>query len=66
MAGFLSWWDSVEEWLTGLPYVPQLLVVLAVVIPLASGLAWLVNFLVAWVFSLFDRREVGDDHGVGI
>jgi len=66
MDGFLSWWDAVEEWLTGLPYVPQLLVTLAVLIPLATGIAWVVNYLVVKVFSLFERRHVGDDHGLGI
>lgn len=66
MSGFLSWWDSIEEWLTGLPFIPQLLVTLVVLIPLATGIAWVVNFLVVWVFSLFDRRGVGEDHGVGI
>ncbi|AVM02265.1 hypothetical protein C6V83_13925 [Gordonia iterans] len=66
MSAILSWWDGVEEWLTALPFVPQLLVVAAILLPLATAIAWVVNFLVAWVFSLFDRREVGDDHGVGI
>ena len=66
MSGFLSWWDSVEEWLTGLPFIPQLLVTLIVVVPLATGIAWVVNYLVVWVFALFDRREVDKDHGVGI
>lgn len=66
MSAILSWWDGVEEWLTALPFVPQLLVVSAILLPLATAIAWVVNFLVAWAFSLFDRREVGDDHGVGI
>lgn len=66
MSGFLSWWDSVEEWLTGLAFVPQLLVTLVVLIPLATGIAWVVNLLVVWVFSLFDRRDVSEDHGVGV
>ncbi|MFT4086229.1 MAG: hypothetical protein QM658_03590 [Gordonia sp. (in: high G+C Gram-positive bacteria)] len=66
MNGFLSWWDAVEEWLTGLPFVPQLAVTLVVLIPLSTGLAWVVNYLVVWVFSLFDRRKVDDDHGLGI
>ena len=30
MAGIAAWWDGVEEWLTGLSFVPQLLVTLAV------------------------------------
>lgn len=66
MSSFLAWWDGIEEWLTALPFIPQLLVSVAVLLPLASGVAWVVNFLVVWVFSLFDRREVGDDHGVGV
>ncbi|GAC57192.1 hypothetical protein GOHSU_16_01500 [Gordonia hirsuta DSM 44140 = NBRC 16056] len=66
MNAFLSWWDGIEEWLTGLPFVPQLLVTIVVLIPLATGIAWLVNFLVVWVFSLFDRRDVSDEHGVGV
>ncbi|MFM9376601.1 hypothetical protein [Gordonia sp. VNK21] len=66
MNGFLAWWDSVEEWLTGLSFVPQLLVVLAVLIPLATGVAWVLNFLVGRLFSLVGRGRVRDDHGMGI
>lgn len=66
MTGFLTWWDGVEEWLTGLPFVPQLLVTVAVLLPLATAIAWVVNYLVVLVFSLFDRRDVADDHGVGV
>jgi hypothetical protein len=62
----LSWWDSVEEWLTGLPFVPQLLVTLVVVIPLATVIALAVNFLVRRLVALVSRRDVGDDHGLGI
>ncbi len=35
VTGFLAWWDGVEEWLIRLPFVPQLLVTLIVVVPLA-------------------------------
>jgi hypothetical protein len=62
----LSWWDSVEEWLTGLPFVPQLVVTLIVVIPLATVIALAVNFLVRRLVMLLSRRDVGDDHGLGI
>jgi hypothetical protein len=62
----LSWWDSVEEWLTGLPFVPQLVVTLIVVIPLATVIALAVNFLVRRLVTLLSRRDVGDDHGLGI
>ncbi|QRY61052.1 hypothetical protein JVX90_11380 [Gordonia sp. PDNC005] len=66
MDSVLSWWDSVEEWLTGLPFVPQLVVTLIVVIPLATVIALAVNFLVRRLVMLLSRRDVGDDHGLGI
>lgn len=66
MDSLLSWWDSVEEWLTGLPFVPQLIVTLLVAIPLATLIAVVVNFLVGRLVALVRRRDVGDDHGLGI
>ena len=66
MNGLLSWWDSVEEWLTGLGFIPQLLAFLVVVIPLATLLAYAVNFLVDKLFSVLDRHDAGDDHGLGV
>lgn len=54
------WWDSVEEWLTSLSFVPQILVSAAVVVPLAIGLSYLMNLLVDGFFRLLDRRESAD------
>lgn len=39
MAGFLNWWDSFELWLSGLPFVPQTLLVMPVVMGLSYLLA---------------------------
>ncbi|MGV0646231.1 hypothetical protein [Mycolicibacterium sp. XJ879] len=39
MDGFLNWWDGVELWLTGLPFVVQTAVVMPVVVALAFGIA---------------------------
>ena len=39
MAGFLSWWDSAELWLSGLSFVLQTLIVIPVVLVLAFGIA---------------------------
>ncbi|MGV0717112.1 hypothetical protein ABQE93_17065 [Mycolicibacterium sp. XJ662] len=39
MDGFLNWWDGVELWLTGLPFVVQTAVVMPVVLALAFGIA---------------------------
>lgn len=43
MAGFLNWWDGVELWLSGLPFVAQTLVVMPVVLALAYGIALLLD-----------------------
>ncbi|WP_374700944.1 hypothetical protein [Rhodococcus globerulus] len=34
-----GWWDGVELWIAGLPFIPQVVLVLAVVVPLCAGLA---------------------------
>ncbi|MGE2731657.1 hypothetical protein ACQI4F_19460 [Mycolicibacterium vaccae] len=39
MDGFLNWWDGVELWLTGLPFVVQTAVVMPVVLALAYVVA---------------------------
>ena len=38
MGGFLNWWDGVELWLSGLPFVAQTAVVMPVVLALAYGI----------------------------
>lgn len=45
MDGFLSWWDGVELWLSGLSFVLQTLVVMPVVLVLAFGIALLLDAL---------------------
>lgn len=43
MGGILSWWDGVELWLSGLPFVAQTAVVMPVVLALAYGVAVLLD-----------------------
>ncbi|MGD9622490.1 MAG: hypothetical protein AB7G47_13425 [Mycolicibacterium sp.] len=43
MAGFLNWWDGVELWLSGLPFVAQTIVVMPAVLVLAYGIAVLLD-----------------------
>jgi hypothetical protein len=43
--GFLSWWDGVELWLSGLPFVLQTLAVMPVVLALAYVTATLLEGL---------------------
>jgi hypothetical protein len=39
VGGFLSWWDGVELWLSGLGFVAQTAIVMPVVLVLAYGIA---------------------------
>ncbi|MCI4675253.1 hypothetical protein [Candidatus Mycolicibacterium alkanivorans] len=43
MTAFLSWWDGVELWLSGLGFVLQTLIVMPVVLALAYGIAVVVD-----------------------
>ncbi len=43
VTGFLSWWDGVELWLSGLGFVLQTLIVMPVVLVLAYGIAVVVD-----------------------
>jgi hypothetical protein len=52
MAGFLSWWDGVELWLSGLGFVLQTIVVLPVALALAFGLAVLLDGALGRVVGL--------------
>lgn len=60
MNGLRTWWDGVEAWLTGLSFLPQLLISLAVVIPLAIVAAIVLNALVNGVSDLVDRVRPTD------
>lgn len=64
--GVLAWWDGVEEWLTGLAFVPQLLVTLAVLVPCAIIVAAALNALVDAVMTVIDRRRFADDDRKGL
>lgn len=43
MGGFLSWWDGVELWLSGLSFIAQTAVVMPIVLALAYGTAILLD-----------------------
>ena len=43
MGSFLNWWDGVELWLSGLPFLAQTVVVMPVVLLLAYGTALLLD-----------------------
>jgi hypothetical protein len=62
MGGFLSWWDGVELWLSGLPFVAQTAVVMPVVLTLAYGIALVLDGALGNGIRLLRRvRHQGDD-----
>ena len=60
MAGFLSWWDSFELWLTGRGFVLQALIVMPVVLLLGYGTAVTLDAALGSGISLFRRMFRGD------
>ncbi|GAB7146187.1 hypothetical protein [Mycobacterium riyadhense] len=60
MNGFLNWWDSVELWLSGLPFVLQTLGVMPVVLALAYLTAALLDALLGQGIQLLRRRAHPD------
>lgn len=62
MDGFLNWWDGVELWLSGLPFIAQTLVVMPVVLTLAFGTAVLLDLLLGSSIRILHRiRHTPDD-----
>ncbi|MGV0627597.1 hypothetical protein [Mycolicibacter minnesotensis] len=61
MVGFLSWWDGVELWLSGLGFVVQTAVVMPVVLLLAYGLAWGLDAALGEGIKVRERLRHGRD-----
>jgi len=53
MDGLSAWWDSMELWLAQLWFPLQFLLVIAVVLPVCIGAAWVIDRLVGLVSSRF-------------
>ncbi|WP_245865464.1 hypothetical protein [Rhodococcoides kyotonense] len=62
MHAIATWWDGIELWITGLPFVPQSVVVLLVLVPIAFGVARLFDRVLAEVLRALgrDRRSERD------
>lgn len=63
MDGFLSWWDGVELWVSGLGFVLQTLVVMPVVLVLAYGIAILLDAALGNGIRLWHRFGSAVRHG---
>jgi hypothetical protein len=59
--GFLNWWDSVELWLSGLPFVLQALAVMPVVLALAYITAALLDTLLGKGIRWMRRARHSDE-----
>ena len=53
MDAIASWWDGIELWITGLPFIPQSVVVLLVLVPAAFAVARLFDRVLAEVLRVF-------------
>ncbi|MGA9872829.1 MAG: hypothetical protein WBQ44_17025 [Rhodococcus sp. (in: high G+C Gram-positive bacteria)] len=60
MHAIATWWDGLELWITGLPFVPQSMVVLLVVVPAALGLAAIFDRVLAGVLRVLGRDSETD------
>nr|WP_155772249.1 hypothetical protein [Mycobacterium asiaticum] len=59
--GFLSWWDGVELWLSGLPFVLQALTVMPVVLFMAYFLATVLDASLGRGIQLLRRARHSDE-----
>ncbi|WP_024793286.1 hypothetical protein [Tomitella biformata] len=66
MSGLGNWWDSVELWVTGLPFVPQVVVVMVVLVPLAAGIARLLDIVLAGALRLIGRGDPSVEPEAGV
>lgn len=55
MSAIATWWDGVELWIIGLPFIPQSIFVLLVVVPVAFGLSRLFDHVLAEVLRALGR-----------
>ncbi len=63
MAGFLSWWDSFELWLSGRGFVLQTLLVMPVVLALAYGTAQVLDRILGAGIRVFLRLRGSEGAG---
>lgn len=59
MDAIARWWDSVELWITGLPFIPQVALVLVTVVPLCFLVAAVLDRLMGRALELVAARRSG-------
>ncbi|GAB4584167.1 hypothetical protein [Nocardia sp. IFM 10818] len=53
-----DWWDGVELWVAGLPFVPQFAVVLAAMVPVCFALAFVLDRALRLALRALGRDRV--------
>ena len=62
MNGMLSWWDGVELWLSGLPFVAQTVIVMPIVLFMAYCVAVLLDIALGTGIALLRQvRHIEED-----
>ena len=63
VAGFLSWWDGFELWLSGRGFVLQTLIVMPVVLAIAYGVAVTIDAVLGNGIRVVRRLRGGTGDG---
>jgi len=50
-----SWLDALELWVVGLPFIPQFVLMLSVVIPISFSIAWILDKSLNFILSRLGR-----------
>ncbi|WP_067692319.1 hypothetical protein [Nocardia jejuensis] len=53
-----GWWDGVELWVAGLPFVPQFAVVLAAMVPVCFVIAFVLDRVLRTMLHALGRDRV--------
>ncbi|MGO4202074.1 hypothetical protein AB4Z09_10005 [Rhodococcus sp. TAF43] len=55
-----NWWDGAELWVAGLPFIPQVVLVIVVMIPACFGIAWALDRVLSALFAAVGRPDPAD------
>ncbi|MEC3915281.1 hypothetical protein [Nocardia sp. CDC160] len=58
MHAIANWWDSVELWVAGLPFIPQFAVVLAAMVPVCLAIAYVLDRTLRVVLRALGRDRI--------
>ncbi|MEV6771616.1 hypothetical protein AB0N05_23630 [Nocardia sp. NPDC051030] len=53
-----GWWDGVELWVAGLPFVPQFAVVLAAMVPVSFAIAFVLDRVLRTALHALGRDRI--------